>query len=129
MRLGFKIVWVEETRAALDKMSDAMAGQELADALMAGALLIEGYWKKIAPFKTGEYKRRIGSEVIHQSRDRAEVAIGVDIVDPPYPFFLEYGTSKMAPHPSARPAFDMKKGEAARETVSVLWHRLGLIWR
>lgn len=129
MRLGFKIIGVEETREALDKLSDEMAAQKLADALMAGALLIENYWKRIVPKKTGTYMRSIHSELVHSDRGRAEVAIGTNIVDPPYPFFLEYGTSKMRPHPSARPAFDAKKGEAARETTATLWHSVDLIWR
>lgn len=129
MRLGFKIVGVPEVADALDQISDEMAGQHLADATMAGGDIIEAQWKEDAPYKTGQYRRSIHAEVTHQSRDRAEVTIGTDIVKPPYPFFLEFGTSKMPPHPSARPAFDLKKDEAAREIEEVLLGKVGLIWR
>jgi HK97 gp10 family phage protein len=129
MRLGFKIVGVPEVREALSRISDEMAAQKLADAAMSGAGIIENQWKTDAPYKTGQYKRSIHREIVHQDRGRAEVAIGTDIVDPPYPFFLEYGTSRMPPHPSARPAFDKKKEEAAKEIEEMLLGDVDLIWR
>jgi hypothetical protein len=42
--------------------------------------------------------------------------VGTDLVDPPYPYFLEYGTSRMAARPSARPAFDEMKDTALAAT-------------
>lgn len=129
MRLGFKIVGIPEARKALEEISEELAGQHLADAAMAGAMIIQNEWVRIAPFKTHTYQRSIHCEVLHQSKDRAEVAIGTDIDDPPYPYFLEFGTSRMSPHPSARPAFDAKKEEAAREIEEALLERVGLIWR
>ena len=129
MRLGFKIVGVPEAAEALNEISEELAGQHLADAGMAGALIIEDQWKDDAPYKTGTYKRSIHREVLHQSKDRVEIAIGTNIDDPPYPYFLEFGTSKMPPHPSARPAFDKKKDEAAREVEEALLERVDLIWR
>jgi len=46
--------------------------------------------------------------------------IGTDLADPPYPFYLEYGTSKMPAYPSARPAFDEMKDTAIATTGDVL---------
>jgi hypothetical protein len=42
--------------------------------------------------------------------------VGTDLVDPPYPFFLEYGTSKMPAYPAARPAWD-EMGDTAVKTA------------
>ena len=44
----------------------------------------------------------------------AEATVGTNLVSPPYPYFLEFGTSRMAARPSARPAFDESKDEAIR---------------
>lgn len=46
--------------------------------------------------------------------------IGTDIVNPPYPFFLEYGTSRMPAYPSARPAYDEMGDTAIRTTADIL---------
>ena len=129
MRLKHVVVGGPEVAEALDQISDEMAGQKLVDAGMAGANIIKNQWQEDAPFKTGTYRRSIHNEVIHQSRDRAEIAIGTDLDDPPYPFFLEFGTSRMPPHPSARPAFDKKKDAAAQEIEDALLGDVDLIWR
>jgi len=47
-------------------------------------------------------------------------AIGTDLIDPPYPFFLEYGTSRMPAYPSARPAFDEMKDVTVQTTADVM---------
>lgn len=41
--------------------------------------------------------------------------IATNLASPPYPYFLEYGTSRMPAYPAARPAFDEMQGEAVRE--------------
>jgi hypothetical protein len=43
--------------------------------------------------------------------------IGTDLTDPPYPYFLEYGTSRMPAYPAARPAFDETR-DVALSTVA-----------
>jgi len=153
MRLGFKIVGVPEAAEALNQLSDEMAGQHLADATVAGSLLIENQWKDNVGKVTHDYERSIHHEVTHQSRDRAEVTIGTDIVDPPYPYVLEFGMTIKAknvpylhfktkdgqwvktkevtipPFGWARKAFDAKKDEAAREIEQALLEKVGLIWR
>ena len=42
--------------------------------------------------------------------------VGTDLVDPPYPYFLEYGTSRMPAYPAARPAWDEMSGVAVQAT-------------
>lgn len=49
-----------------------------------------------------------------------QAVIFTDLTDPPYPFFLEYGTSRMPAYPAARPAFDEKKDEALGQVAEVL---------
>jgi hypothetical protein len=46
--------------------------------------------------------------------------IGTDLVDPPYPYFLEYGTSRMGARPSARPAYDEMSSTAVSTTGDVM---------
>lgn len=46
--------------------------------------------------------------------------IGTSLVDPPYPYFLEYGTSRMEPRPAARPAFWAGEHEATKAGTVVL---------
>lgn len=43
--------------------------------------------------------------------------VGTDLTDPPYPFFLEYGTSRMPAYPAARPAWD-EMGETALQATA-----------
>ncbi len=50
----------------------------------------------------------------------AVARIGTNLTSPPYPFFLEYGTSRMPAYPTARPAFDEGWPEAQRVTSAVL---------
>lgn len=46
--------------------------------------------------------------------------IGTDLTEPPYPYFLEYGTSKMPAYPAARPAFDERYPEAVKTASAVI---------
>ena len=46
--------------------------------------------------------------------------VGTDLTEPPYPYFLEYGTSRMPAYPAARPAFDEQADTAIRTTADVL---------
>ena len=129
MRLGFKVVGVPEVARALDRMGTEMAGQRLVDATMAGARILSNAWQRIAPYKTGRYRNSIRPEVTVRQPGFVQVTVGTDIVKPPYPFFLEYGTSKMAPHPSARPAFDETKDKVAQEIHDALSDLVDKEWR
>jgi len=153
VRLGFKVVGVPEAADALDQLSDEMAGQHLADSALAGGNILVNGWKDEVSFVTGEYKRNIHAEVTHQSRDRAEVTVGPGIMDPNYPYVLEYGMTIKAKHAPylhfktkdgqwvrkkqvtippfgwARKAFDKHEDAAAREVEEALLEKVGLIWR
>lgn len=50
--------------------------------------------------------------------------IGTDLTDPPYPYFLEYGTTRMPAYPAARPAFDERYPEAVRTAGIVIGRAL-----
>ncbi len=49
-----------------------------------------------------------------------DIFIGTNLTDPPYPFFLEFGTSRMSARPAGRPAFEEKKVAAIAAAASVL---------
>jgi hypothetical protein len=49
--------------------------------------------------------------------DAKSALIGTDLTNPPYPFFLEYGTSRMPAYPAARPAWD-EMGEPAQKAIA-----------
>ena len=49
-----------------------------------------------------------------------EVTVGTNLSDPPYPYFLEFGTSRMYARPSARPAFEEAKGAAVDAAADTL---------
>lgn len=83
----------------------ANAPEYARQALHAGALEMEQEWKQRAPVRTGTYRRSIHTQSKRSGRT-AEATVGTNLVNPPYPIFLEYGTSMMAARPSARPAFD-----------------------
>ena len=90
-------------------------------ALHAGGLVISNAAKEIITEKnlviSGDMKKSIHPEV---EADGKAVRIGSDIIDPPYPSFLEFGTSKMSPKPFMRPALDENKTEAINEIASIL---------
>jgi hypothetical protein len=52
--------------------------------------------------------------------DPKTAMIGTDLTDPPYPFFLEFGTVRMPAYPAARPAWDEMKGTALSTLGDVL---------
>jgi len=132
MRLGYKIVGVPEAAGALNAMGDELGGQALVDAAEAGAWILVNTWKdyiKERAYRTGTYFRSIHQKLLHRSKGRVEIEVGTDIVDPPYPFFLEYGTSKMQARPTARPAFDESEDEVGREIEEALMQIVEKHWR
>lgn len=141
MKLLVQVKGRKELEAQLAQLKGTMMDQALVNALLAGAQPIQNRWAEMAPWKTGKYRRSIHSEAKNGSGMNAEVDIGTSITDPPYPLFLEYGTAPytilprikkalywegaehpvkhvhhpgIKAHPSARPAFDEKRGEALR---------------
>jgi len=96
-------------------------------AMVSGALLIANEWKRQTPYLTGTYRRSIHiaghtgmtpdfkGTAIPEPGSKLNVEIGTDIKEPPYPAYLEYGTSRMKARPSAGPAFDASAGSALKE--------------
>ena len=125
-----RIVGVESLSRKLHALERPAQHDMLEKALVAGALLVQNEWKRRAPYRSGTYRRSIhigghtdqasdfeGEDLGKQSAgpDQAQVIIGTNITDPPYPKFLEEGTSRMAARPSAGPALEAKRAEAVEE--------------
>jgi hypothetical protein len=113
----------------------------LRPAVIAGALPIQNRWKEHCAVETGTYRRSVhiggvtrpepggNSDHVKQRRELPKpeekptevvVTIGTDIIDPPYPWFLEHGTAHMGAHPAAQPAMDEAKEHAKAEMEAVL---------
>jgi HK97 gp10 family phage protein len=113
----------------LAKLDKPAAEKMMNTAMVSGALLIANKWKQLAPYETGTYRRSIhvaghteltpdfDGEELGEPNNPLVVRIGTKIDEPPYPVYLEYGTSRMPPHPSAQPAFDATRNEAIREVA------------
>lgn len=68
--------------------------------------------KKMGKYATGSVTIANLDHVINAIRNacgedigQVEVVVATDLRDPPYPLYLEYGTSRMKAYPIARPAF------------------------
>lgn len=134
-----------EVHGRIRKLMAAAGPEDMKTAVTAGALPIVNAWKEKAPWETGTYRRSVhiggvtqpeaGGDDSHVKQREAVpdpevdathvlVTIGTDIVDPPYPWFLENGTSRMGARPSAQPAWDENKDRAQEEIAAVLRLRL-----
>lgn len=113
---GGEHMTVDQAIARLEAFNRAMGSSDnLMAALMAGGLLLQNRWKELVRerfYETGTYMRSIHMEPGEQREGFAEVLLGTDIVDDPYPFYGEFGTRYMAARPTARPAID-EQGDAA----------------
>ena len=125
-----KIVGMASLERKFRNLEKVAQEKMLEQALVSGALVVQNEWKTRTPYRTGSYRRSIhigghtrlapdfdGTDIGKQSGPDggASVIVGTSITDPPYPIFLEYGTSKMTARPSCGPAFDAKKGAAVKE--------------
>jgi len=127
------------------KLALAVGPGGLKTAVTAGAIPIQNAWKEKVPVDTGTYRRSVHIGGITQPEESGDdghvkqreplpepeldadhvlVTIGTDIIDPPYPWFLEDGTAHMAAQPSAQPAWDETKDKAQEEIGAVLRIRL-----
>jgi HK97 gp10 family phage protein len=106
---------ISDFEAGLRAMDDALSEQAMVNALKLGAGVFQRSWKRKVPYRSGTYRRSIQVKILERGSQRVIVAIGTNIVDPPYPLFLEYGTRKMKARPSARPAWDESKAGVSDE--------------
>lgn len=113
--LRIRLIGRPQLSQRFKQLSAELAGSGLAAAAEAAALPLENRWKELTPYRTGTYRRSIHHEPPVVTDDRVSVEVGTDITDPPYPFYLEFGTSRMPPHPSARPAVDETQGQIRTE--------------
>jgi len=92
-------------------------------ALRSGGNVIANKAKEIITekglIKTGTMRRSIHSEPIDRFEELS-VRVGTSIEDPPYPFWLEFGTVRMKSKPFLRPALDESEKEAIKEVGDVL---------
>lgn len=110
------VMGLKDLHRNVERVKGAQA-RLIEDALMVGALPLETRWKELAPVDTGTYRRSIHREIVERSRYGAVLMVGTNLTDPPYPEWLEYGTRRMAPRPSARPAYDETRDEVTRRTI------------
>lgn len=92
-------------------------------ALRAGGNVVSNRAKEIITnkglIKTGTMRRSIHSEPT-DVHGELSVKIGTSLDEPPYPFWLEFGTKRMSPKPFLRPALDETEKEALKEIGDVL---------
>lgn len=119
---------------ALSRIRSQMPGIA-ANATLAAALEFQNEWKSLfrSPteesvpglpprVQTGTYRRDIHIEGPSSVGDRVTALVGTSL---DYPLFLEYGTSRMPPHPIMRVAFHNARGRAAAVAMQVLRDGIG----
>jgi len=132
MSEGLQIDVKVQMKEALSKLDEKTVEKLVNLALKSGGLVIANEWKRGAPYETGTYRRSIHvagateltpdfeGPTLDEPSDKLTVKVGTNITEPPYPAFLEYGTSRMPPHPSAGPAMDASGPAAVKEVGEAL---------
>lgn len=112
---------IKALEAALKALEPKVEKKILKKGMRTGMKLIQQAAKEKAPVDTGLTKKGIKVRAAKRSRK----GIGIDVTigegdykgETYYAAFLEYGTSKMAPKPFMRPAYDSKKAQAEQITI------------
>jgi HK97 gp10 family phage protein len=123
MKKSVEIKGLDSLKSKLEKLSAGVQASVTENSLTAGALKINNAWTdRISPennnFRTGTYKRSVHTEYNPGNRT---AMIGTDISSPPYPLFLETGTSRgMTARPAMEPAFNESVDAAKKEIEDVL---------
>ena len=139
------IIGLGEFKAQLKRISGSVRGKILADAGTAGLQLVVNAAMPKAPKRTGTLRRSIHTEVLTQTDNSAEIAVGTDVV---YAAIQEFGgvivpkesnesgwlvwkdaksgawhkarSVTIKPHPYLRPAWDEKIDKVITEVKTVL---------
>jgi HK97 gp10 family phage protein len=117
MASGADVRGVEELTRKLTGMAKKASGRQLAAALRAGGLVIEGPAKIKAPVDRGNLRRSYHTEARATGPHDAEARTGTNVEYAPH---VEFGTSKQRAQPHLRPAYDENKGAAVDEIAAVL---------
>lgn len=119
MRGHITLRGVQDLNAKLQRLEGAMP-RLIADSLMVGVLPLNDRWKEnILTYplvRTGTYMRSVHAEVLGTTPTGAEVMVGTNLTDPPYPYYLEFGTWSIAPKGVARNAFDATTRQVVEES-------------
>lgn len=109
MNMKDTITGTRELDAKLKRLDAAITSQALANATLAGALVIERSAKEKVHVITGNLRRSIHSAIETSTPTSATALVGTNVEYAPYE---EYGTRYRGPHPYLRPALDEKRVEA-----------------
>lgn len=122
----FKITGDRELLAAIARLKGAARAGALARAAEAGIKPIENAAIANAPYKTGNLRRSIHTEIVAESDMYAEAATGTDVE---YAARQEFGfndtdalgrTYHQAARPYMRPAYADHRADALEETLNAL---------
>lgn len=122
----FKITGDRELLAAFARLKAGARAGALAHAAEVGIKPIENAAIANAPYKTGNLRRSIHTEIVAQSDTYAEAATGTDVE---YAARIEFGfndtdalgrTYHQSARPYMRPAYAEHKADALEETLNAL---------
>lgn len=112
---------MDEVLRAFDRLGHAITNKVLEYACKEAAKPIESTWKQKARMR---FRGRVPRSIRIRTESKNAAGVQVAIVSGARGFMgFEYGTSREAPHPAARPAFDEHK-DAAVNTISNVIHDL-----
>ena len=112
----------EELERKLRQLGETINERELLEgALMDGAEIVKASMQRTAPYRTGQLQESI--EISKKGREKYSVRIGPS-GSGFYGRFLEYGTSRVAARPFARPAFDAVHNEVQQAIEQSIWREV-----
>ncbi len=119
------VVDTTEFERNIKAIKDGVGGKRLADAVMAGGLVIEGGAKILCPVDTGTMRSSIKTVLVVSEAQRAEVDIGPSVHYAPY---VELGTRYWpSGHPFLRPAADEYGGRAGVAVIGELGRAIAMV--
>lgn len=113
---------VEQLKSNFKKISKT-ASNEVEQALINGALMVERDAKIKAPVDTGRLRQSLSYQEENFGSKNPAVKVGTNVdYAPP----VEFGTSKMAARPFLRPAFNENKDKILKEIAKAMRKGCGL---